>query len=86
MEDSWVRDQWQDGDVHKIRGTSDRPTRNQRREGVNSHRAANIARVAGDTKGHCRGPTRQHDKPGPASRPVLEGVVESGEEEDSEVG
>ena len=47
------------------------------RESTN-HRAANIARVAGDTKGHCRGPTRQHDKPGTASRPVLEGVVERG--------
>ena len=33
VEDSWVRDQTPDGDIHKIPGPADRLKRNERRKG-----------------------------------------------------
>ena len=56
VEDSWDCGQTQNKNVHK--NPSDRLMRNQRRKGVNQ------ARVAGDTNGDRRDPTRRNDKPG----------------------
>ena len=40
VEDSCVRDQTQDGDVHKNLGPSDRPMHNERRKGVNKNQSS----------------------------------------------
>ena len=63
VEDSWVRDQTQDGDVHKNPGPSDRPEQKKPRRGSIRIRAVNQVRIAGDIKGKCDGPTRRHHKP-----------------------
>ena len=57
VEDSWVRGQKHDGDVHKNIVLSDRTLRNERGTWSTNYRAVNHARVAGDIKGKRHSPT-----------------------------
>ena len=64
VEDSWVRDQTQDGATSTktlARLTGPRVIKGGR--GSTNNESVKQARVAGDTKGKCRSPTERHAVP-----------------------